>query len=220
MIASDLISPAVPPLKPEDSVEKAMNWMKEFHLEHLPVVEEGRYRGLISEMDLLDLEDVNVLIKDLNIPLNRPFAVQQEHIFDVLQKIDEHRLSLLPVLGEEESYLGVISRESIINFYANISAVKNPGGIVTLEMSANDYSLAEIARIVESNNAAILNATVNTIANSSRIEVILKINQADINAVIATFERFEYTVKQAYQEDEHNDILKDRFDSLMNYLDI
>lgn len=194
--------------------------MKEFHLEHLPVVEEGRYRGLISEMDLLDLEDVNVLIKDLNIPLNRPFAVQQEHIFDVLQKIDEHRLSLLPVLGEEESYLGVISRESIINFYANISAVKNPGGIVTLEMSANDYSLAEIARIVESNNAAILNATVNTIANSSRIEVILKINQADINAVIATFERFEYTVKQAYQEDEHNDILKDRFDSLMNYLDI
>jgi len=203
-----------------DNVDKALNWMKEFHVEQLPVINGPLYKGILSEDDLIDLESGAGKIGDIEVKLNRPFVLEHEHIYHVIKKISENKLSILPVLGQNESYLGVVSLESLIQNYSNISAVKNPGGILTLEMAQNNYSLAEIARIVESNNGMILNSTVNSVANSSLIEVTLKINKQDLTAIIGTFERFEYTVKQAYQESVFDEVLKDRYDALMNYLDI
>jgi len=126
----------------------------------------------------------------------------------------------MPVLGENEHFEGVITIQSIINNFSQISAVRNVGGILTLEMPANDYSLTEISRIVESNNAIILNSTVQNVANSYLIEVTLKINITDLSSIVASFERFGYTVKHIYQETTYIEILKDRYDSLMNYLNI
>lgn len=220
MIAKELISSSIPPLVDNDQVGKALNWMKEFHVEHLPIINGPLYKGILSEDDLIDLENGDGTIAELDVKFNRPFVLAHEHIYEVIKKISENKLSILPVLGDAEAYLGVISLESLIQNYSNISAVKNPGGILTLEMAQNNYSLAEIARIVESNNAMILNSTVNGQPNSSQIEVTLKINKQDLTAIIGTFERFEYTIKQAYQESAFDDMLKDRYDALMNYLDI
>jgi len=210
----------VPPLMPYDTVEKAMNWMKEFHSPELPLVNGPLYKGLITEEDLLDVEDIQQKLGDLDLRLNRTYVSSSDHLYNIIKQITHQSVSIMPVLGENEAFEGVITLQSIILNFSQISAVTNPGGIITLEMPANDYSLTEVSRIVESNNAIILNSTVQNVMNSSLIEVTLKINIVDLSGIVASFERFGYTIKNMYQESTYGEILKDRYDSLMNYLNI
>ncbi len=210
----------IPPLMPYDTVEKAMNWMKEFHSPELPLVNGPLYKGLLKEDDLLDIDNIQQKLGDLELRLERPFVRSSDHLYNIIKVITQQNITLMPVLGENEAFEGVITLQSIILNFSQISAVSNPGGIVTLEMPANDYSLTEVSRIVESNNAIILNSTVQSVPNSSLIEVTLKINIVDLSGIMASFERFGYAIKNIYQESTYGEILKDRYDSLMNYLNI
>ena len=87
-------------------------------------------------------------------------------------------------------------------------------------MNIRDYSLSEIAQIVESNNKKIINSFVNSFADSTKIEVTIKLNSTDIEDVLKTFIRYDYQIQASYTEVDLNDNLSDRYDSLMNYLNI
>ena len=100
------------------------------------------------------------------------------------------------------------------------AAINQPGSIIVLEMTQNDYSLSEIAQIIESNDAKILSMYITSRIDSTLLDVILKINKQDLNAIIQTFSRYNYTIKASYGEKEDPEDLRDRFDSLMNYLNV
>ena len=110
--------------------------------------------------------------------------------------------------------------QNIIKFFATLSSIDESGGIMVLELNRNDYSLSEISRLVESNNASILSSYISAHQDSMKLEVTLKINVSDLKQIIATFERFDYTVARSYQESQYFGDLKDRYDSLMSYLNI
>ncbi len=83
-----------------------------------------------------------------------------------------------------------------------------------------DYSLSEIARIIESNDAKILSLFVHSWPESTKIEVTLKINRVELGAILQTFNRFNYNIKAIFSEQDDLDDLRERYDSLMNYLNI
>jgi len=97
-----------------------------------------------------------------------------------------------------------------------------PGGIIVLELNAHDYSMAQIARIVEDNDAKIwcsnvAPATVDTL----KMEVTLKINQTDLTSIIRSFQRYDYTIKASYQgHNRHDDVLRSHYDQFMLYLNV
>ena len=100
-------------------------------------------------------------------------------------------------------------------------SAENPGGIIILELRSNDYSLSEIAQIVEGNDSKILSLYVKSAPTNEFVEITLKLNKTDISAVIQTFERYSYKIKAIYAENKEIDImLKDRLDSFLNYLNI
>jgi hypothetical protein len=101
---------------------------------------------------------------------------------------------------------------------ANTGSMKEVGGILILEINNIDYSMAQIAQIVESNNARILSSYILTNSSSSKLEITLKINKLDLSSIIRTFERYDYVVKESFQKSMDNDDLQARFDSLMHYL--
>jgi hypothetical protein len=101
---------------------------------------------------------------------------------------------------------------------ANTGSIKEVGGILILEINNIDYSMAQIAQIVESNNARILSSYILTNSTSSKLEITLKINKLDLSSIIRTFERYDYVVKESFQKSMDNDDLQARFDSLMHYL--
>jgi len=220
MIASELISDIVVPLKTSDTVDVAISMMAEFKVSHIPVVNNHAYLALLTEDDLMSDVDLDAPIGSIKLALPRLMISDYQHIYDVIRMMSEHRLTLLPVVDQEENYVGSISLESLAVNMSKMAAINQPGAIIVLEMSQNDYSLSEIAQIIESNDARILSMYVTAQVDSTNMDVILKVNKQDLSAIMNTFSRYNYSVKASYGQEEDPEDLKDRYDSLMNYLNV
>ncbi|MNK05069.1 inosine 5'-monophosphate dehydrogenase [compost metagenome] len=220
MTAREVITDEIPPLMHTDSGEKALIWMEEFKVSHLPVLKNGNFVGLISESDILDKKDLELTLDALFDHLPRPYVLENMHIYEVLAKMAEHRISVLPVLDSNEQYLGCTSVHQLMTLVANTASIKEVGGIVVLEMNRVDYSLAQIAQIVESDNARILSSFIMSSSDTTKLEVTLKISEVDLSRIIRSFERYDMVVKASFQRSSDQDDMQFRYDALMNYLNI
>ena len=194
--------------------------MAEFRVNHLPLVDDNQYIGLISDFDLLDVHDHSLLAGQLILSLYRPFVSEGQHIYDVIRIFFEQKLSLVPVLDSNRNYKGSISINAIIEHLATVTSAKDPGGIIVLEVDNRNNSLSHIAQIVESDNAQILSSFVKSFPDSTRLEITLKLNRTEISSIIASFLRYDYHVKATFNDSKSDDGTSDRYDQLMNYLDI
>ncbi|OWY25369.1 CBS domain-containing protein [Sphingobacteriales bacterium UPWRP_1] len=220
MIARNLIKNNIPPLKTTDTCGKALMWMNTFHLQHLPVVNGTHYEGMVSENQLLDSNNPGITLKDYPFEDNCAFVLQGAHIYEVLKVMNEQHLTAIAVLDEERAYLGLITLENLLEYFGQMNAAQEPGGIILLEMPAYNYSLTQIAQIIETNNARVLSMYVTTHPDTEMLEVTIKVNITDLNAIIATFERYNYEVTASFQENDYVEDIKERLDELMNYLNI
>ena len=219
MFVKDLISNDVPELSLGDEPVNALNLMDEFKVSHLPVLDGTRFVGLVSEeeLELLGTDPQDKLIREQDI-LDIHVSSEQ-HVYDVLRLFSEHRLTVVPVV-DNGAYLGSITITQILDSFAKSQAVSDPGGVIVLELNAQDYSLQEIAGIVEGNDAKILSSFLSTSPTSMQVEVTLKINQEDLSGILQTFARYDYQVKASYQESRYEDDLKNRYDEFMKYLNM
>ncbi len=220
MLAIELVADAIPPVHTSDSIQKAVDRMVEFRIRHLPIVNEEQFLGLLSEDDLVGESDYQTQIGALALSLVNPYVLEDQHIYDVIRMFYERKLTVVPVLDAKKNYLGLISINSLTEYFALLTSVEKPGGIIVLEINNKNNSLAHMAQIVESDNAQILSSYVRTFPDSTRMEVTLKVNKQDISAIIATFLRYEYDIKATFNHSGDNDNSKDRYDSLMNYLNL
>ncbi|MCF8233513.1 MAG: CBS domain-containing protein [Bacteroidales bacterium] len=220
MIAKQLITGTVVPLKPADSWATALSLMDDYRLSQLPLVDEKQYHGLISEKDIFDRNDFDAPIGSQHTSLAKPYTEDYKHVFDVIRLFTENKLNVLPVLDRHKKYMGCITLAELIDFFSKSASIANPGGIIVLEMSYKDYSLSEIAQIVESNDAKVLSFFVSTHNDSTRLEVSLKLNKIEIGSIIQTFNRYDYVIKASYTEKEDMEDLQDRYESFMKYLNI
>jgi CBS domain-containing protein len=221
MLAKSLITETFTPLKTSDSGAVALGLMDEYRVSHLPIVNNVEFLGVISDTDIYNMNSFDDPVGNHLLSITGAYVVEDEHIYDVIKTFAEHQLTLLPVISEKNHYLGVITLQSLAGHLAAITAVDNPGGIIVLEVNEKDYSLSEIAQIVESNDAKVLSLYMNSVPDSTRLEITLKLNRIDIGPVLQTFNRYNYLVKASYSDkDVYNEGIQDRFDSLMNYLNI
>lgn len=221
MIAEELINHMIPPLKVTDDAHKAIVWMEEFRCNHLPVVDEGELLGFISEEIILESNDIEKDLGDFKL-VGRNCAVSPDsHFYDILRIAGENKLQIVGVLNEDRQYVGVITVQDIMASFAQTASVQMQGGILVLSMDLIDYSLAEISRYVEENNAKVISSTmIEDPLDKGKIKLTLKINQLDLSRIVATLERFGYRVIGRYQETRTDTDDKDRIDMLMRYLNI
>ncbi len=221
MFANELISYAVAPLKMSDTAEKALAWMADFHVRHLPIVGDNKkLLGILSEDEVLNMEEPDMDLATNAAELSQQFVYEQQHLYDVMKLIVDSNLTVVPVLARNGEYLGVITLETLIKNLADTGAIAQPGGILILEVLPRDYSLAEIARLVESEKALILSSFISSPYGKPHLEITLKLNRQDLKHVVATLERFNYTVKAAFQETDAMDTLQERYDLLMRYINM
>ncbi len=220
MIAKFAIEESIPFLKPTDKVFFALDLMEEFKVFHLPVIEDKKLFGIVSEEQLLDV-DSNLVIQELNFPLTKVAVNENIHIFDVMKMGYESSSSVLPVIDGEENYLGLISPKSLLEQLDQYSFAKETGGIFILEVDTIQYSLAEITRIIESNKSLVLSVATSQVRdNIDKISVTIKVNTLDLTYILASFERYSYTVSHVFHQAEQIDQLKERYDALMHYINI
>lgn len=221
MIAEELINHMIPPLKVTDDAHKAIVWMEEFRCSFLPVVDEGLLLGFISEEIIMESNDIEKTVGSFMLVGKDCTVSLESHFFDILRVAGEHKLNMVAVLGEQNTYAGIITVQDVMASFAQSASVQMPGGILVLSMDLIDYSLAEISRYVEENNAKIISSTmVEDVLDKGKIKLTLKINQLDLSRIVATLERFGYRVIGRYQEDARDDDSKERLDMLMKYLNM
>jgi acetoin utilization protein AcuB len=220
MLAIELIANAIPPVHTSDSIQKVFDRMAEFRVAHLPIVNEEQFLGLVSEDDLIEEPDYNSPIGAIALSLVNPYVLEEQHIYDVIRLFYERQLTVVPVLNIKKDYLGLISINSMNEYFAKLTSVSEPGGIIVLEVDNKNNSLAHMSQVVESDNAQILSSYTRTFPDSTRMEVTLKVNKQDISNILATFQRYNYDVKATFNFTDHNDNSMDRFDSFMNYLNL
>ncbi|MEX2595819.1 MAG: CBS domain-containing protein [Salibacteraceae bacterium] len=220
MLAEELIADEIPPLKITDSGETALHWMDEFKISHLSVLDNGRFLGTISESDVLGMSDISEPVSKYRELLNPAFVMQSQHIFEVVKVVNDHKLSIIPVLDNNEVYKGSITIAALMQIIADMPVANNPGGVIVIELNQNDYSLESIARIIEENNTKILGTFVTSHADSTKMLLTIKVNKIEIRSIIAALQRHEYTITFFEQSEDANADIRDRFDSFMNYLNL
>jgi acetoin utilization protein AcuB len=221
VIARELISNAFPTLHCSDNGKKALNIMESFRVSHIPIVRDNEYIGLISDKDIYDFDLQRSCLGEKQLQLIRPYILVNQHIFEAIQKMQELKLTVLPVIELNHEYYGSILLNELSSKFLGLVAVIEPGAIIILELSQNDYSLSQISQIVESNGAKILSLYTKNRENSIIMDVTIKINMTDISSIIQTFVRYDYTIKAVYMDDSLlNDMYNERYELFMKYMTI
>ncbi|GAB3534484.1 hypothetical protein GCM10027443_21680 [Pontibacter brevis] len=222
MIAEELINQMIPPLKLYDTVDKALRWMDEFRVNELPVVSNRKYMGLATELSLIELHDRNQALKELELEYQDVHVMQRQHFYDVMEAAIKNRIQVVPVLDDDQEYMGIITINDTLAAFGQMSALQGQGSILVLSMPERDYSLSQISRLIEEENTKILSAYVSPDEmDPYQIKLTLKLNTTDLSRIIATLERFEYRITAQFNDNStDNDVGRDRLDMLLKYLDI
>lgn len=220
MIAKLAIDDNIPYLKPTDTVSFALELMEEYKVYHLPIVENKNIKGIISEEQLIE-QTTDILLSDLDFPLLQVVAQENLHLFDLMRLGYESTSSVMPIVDKEQQYLGLVSPKSLLEQLHQFNFSKEKGGIFVLEIKSIQYSLVEIARIVESNHSVILSVATTHLPHSiDDLLVTIKVNTLDLTYILASFERYNYNIVQVFHKAEQIDQLKERWEAFMHYISI
>lgn len=222
MLVKDFITKEIPVLKSFDTGEYALTLMDDYKLKHLPVVSDNSfyYKGIISEKELLSHTDLSTNIGNLYLA-EVPSVRLETHLFEVLTLITRNKLSILPVISDMDEYEGVVTREHLVDVCTDFFQADAPGSTIVLEVVPSDYSVTDIARIVESNNVHILSMQTHPEEKNGQLLITLKLDSEDASAVIRSFERFNYTVLWHFMENGLvDDIFQQRMNELIHYMNI
>jgi len=220
MIVSEIQLSLVPVLKPSDVVAFAIDRMLESRLFDLPVVDEDqrllgmlRYETLEEHEQDKTLESLKTEWKSFSVSGTDPFI-------HLLQLFEQDQTTAVPVVDEDDFHIGTVQVHDLAIWLATQSVVAQPGGLLTLKVAQNNYSLSEIARIAESNNGTIINLRLSSDDEPNTMLIHLKLNLMDLTYVMATFERFGYRIQSFNHQSHLSDFYTERYDALMRYLDI
>lgn len=219
MIAKDLINYMIPPLKPLDRISKARQWMEELRLSELPVIDGENFVGIIDEEMIFDetfkYEQVGaypLIGQDCQVHAG-------VHYYDVLKTSTVEGFRIVAVVDENHHYLGVVSVEDIVDAFARNASVSTPGAIINLRLKFQDYSLAEISRIIETYEAKVLSSYLSPHPEDpAELQLTLKINKEDISHIVTLLEQGGFHVETSFNTVNNRFDEKERIEGLMKYL--
>jgi predicted transcriptional regulator len=219
MLAASITSKGFPLLHLEDKVNFALQCMEDFDVQELAVVKEDYFLGVVQKADLLDADEAATIMV-LSEQLKKIMVLDTAHFLTALDLFSKYELSILPVLNEQQEYIGMIPQKSLNDALAKFLGVESPGAIIVLSVAPYQYSLAEMSRLVESNNAQIVQLNSYYDASNGAMIITLKINKDEAQSIIATFQRYDYQLVHYFGKTPlHNDI-EAHYHHLMNYLDV
>ncbi len=217
MLNQQIISPDIIPLRPDQTVEEALLSMEDQQLRQLPVVAGGVYEGLLSEDDLFD-SNQHDLLSALQ-PVYQPFSViAEDHFLTAVSTLSSRRLQLVPVVSANKEYVGAIGKDQLLQQLTQLCGAMSGGALLVLEMEPHQYSISELSKLVETNDAHItqLNSAMND--QSGHLLVTLRINKREVSDIVATLQRYEYHVVFYSGEEHYENEMRRNYDHLMNFL--
>jgi predicted transcriptional regulator len=219
MLVQQLITNTYPTVDPEDKVSFALQLINDFDILHIALVSESKYMGLISKDDLLDVDE-DASLKILHNDLFLKSVKSNEHFLSALRLASQNNLSIVPVVNLEMEWVGAITCNELLRAATAFTGSEEPGAIIVLEMERKSYSFGEISRLVETNDAYITQFNTFAETETGLLVVTIKINKLEISDIIATFHRYEYSIRYFIGEEHYENEIKYNYDNLMTYLKV
>jgi CBS domain-containing protein len=221
MLTTELINNNIPRLQLQDGIAKALQLITDYRVTHLPVVApDGKYLGLLSEDDLLDIEEEKGSVQYFEESFLPASVKENEHFLNAVNISNRYETTVVPVINEDWELVGAITATDLLKAIGDFSGANEIGGIIVMEMERSQFAISEISRLVESNDAHILHLNTTVHAETGLLTVSLHINKKEIAAIVATFERYEYDVIYFFGDEKFENEIHSNYRHLMNYLDI
>lgn len=219
MLTRQLIQSNYPNINVFDKVHFAIQLMEDYDILHLPVVNEEKFAGMVSKEDLLDADD-NAPVAAVEEHFIKAVVKAEEHFLTALKQLGNHQLSSIAVINEQSEVLGIITQTQMLVQLSHFVGNEEPGGIIVLETEKRHFSFGEISRLIETNDAYITQLNTYKEEETGLIIVTIKVNKPEISDIIATLQRFDYSIRFYFGEENYTNELKDNFNQLMHYLSI
>ncbi len=220
MLTGELRSQNLPYLHLQDKVFQALQLMNDNQVTHLPIVDGEKYVGIVSEDDLLQVDNDHTSLDLLQQSFGNSSVKSNEHFLKAIQLAAENGLSVVPVVNDENDLVGAVSYNDLLKNASEFMSLNEPGGLIVLEMESNQYSFNEISKLVETNDAQITQLNTSNDAETGMMQVTIRINKPEVSDIVATFQRYEYNIKYYFGEELYANELRNNYDNLMNYLKI
>jgi len=214
----DYIINDIDPFLVTSEIGEIQNHFNQLTYSHVPVIDAEGYVGCISGTDAHCFESEKTL-QEYRYSIEHFHVKKHTHWLDILEAFALHNTNIMPVLDDDQTYLGYYELNDIIGLFNDTPFLSETGGIVVIEKGMRDYSFSEICQIVESNEGKILAVFISKIENDV-MQATIKLGHAGINEIVQTFRRYNYNVVSNHDEDTFIEDLKDRSKYLDKYLNI
>ncbi len=202
----------------QQTIEALQEFFIDVPYSHFAVLNEGTYIGCIAAADV-ETFDTDKKVMDYKYALEGFFARDTMIWLDVLEVFAKNHTNIVPVLNQENAYLGYYELEDIVKFFHETPFLKEQGGIIVVKKSASEYSMSQITQIIESNNGKLLGLFISE-ADLESVQVTIKIALGGMNDIIQTFRRYNYEIVSEHNEDNYLNNLKERSEYLDKYLNM
>ena len=201
-----------------DNMAEVIGFFDHNTCSHVAVAENNVFVGVLAENDIACFE-AEKKVEDCRSNFEHFFVTNETSWLDVLEIFARNEANIVPVLNAEKHILGYYDLTDIVGVFIGTPFFTEPGGILVVEKGMKDYSLSEIAQIVETNNAKVLGALI-TDSHNDVVQVTLKISSTSLNEISQTFRRYNYNIIFGNSDDQFLEDLKKRSAYLDKYLNV
>jgi acetoin utilization protein AcuB len=128
LLAKKLISDVIPAILSSEKGQKVLNSMDVYRVSHLPVIEDSRYLGLVSDKLIYDLNLLDESISKVKDKLFTAHVHEQQHIFEVAVLMYKLKISVIAVVSKEHEYIGAITLYDLARRFARFFHFRKLGG--------------------------------------------------------------------------------------------
>lgn len=205
-------------LHPEDSTGMAKQLFQEGTSLEIPIVDKGKCLGTISATTIQSYEDsMELNPEDFK---KAVFANLEDSVPGIWKKFMDHQCSTVVIQDAKEKFLGYINVWDIVKIYKQVLGIGDFNCLLVLKMRKLDYTLSKLASLAEETECYIINAFVIASSDVEYIYVNLDIEGEHPEGFIQTLERHEIEVERFLCKTEKEDVLQERLDMLMSYLNV
>ena len=214
------ITDNVPRVKTTDTLSAILDMMDDAKLTHLPIVDDGKLVGWLSETHILDIDDDNRTAQQIALHEDVPAVVSDQPLTTVISTMHIFTTDVVPIIDKKNNYLGCCTAQTVVESLADSLGANASGKVVAMRFNTIDYSLTRVVDIVESNDAKIYSITTNLINSNDTVEVFVKLNIQEVSAIISSLARYGIEAWELGATSESNSVLMRNYNSLMQYLKI
>lgn len=159
MKVSEWMTKDVISITKDRSIQECVNLMKKHSIRHLPVVEDGKLVGLVTEGDLRQIFLAS-LIEDLaieDVMISDPITVSPDtEIEDAAKVIFYNKIGGLPVVDEQDRLLGIITVADILAAFIEIMGVLKTTSRIDVILGDDPEAFEKVSSLIRDRGGEIV----------------------------------------------------------------